>query len=302
MGDDHPGKVLSRRQAVAAIGIPAVTWFAGCSGSSDDGTKTPGSTENSGERSTTGATSGGGTETTRRTSAGETETTQATATESPATAEWTPSPTATGRNGCIAKPEQATGPYYQPDESNPERSDLRTDTKTGTRKDGVPLSLDFEVFDIASEGCVPHEGAVVDVWSTDALGVYSDVESQDTTDGSTEGQDFMRGHQFTDGDGVASFTTVIPGWYPGRTPHVHFTVRRRTRGAGFYDFTSQLFFHEELLETVYQRDPYRSRGEPDTSNDEDTVFYPQLDPELYLELEEDGDGYAATFAVALHTD
>ena len=65
-------------------------------------------------------------------------------------------------------------------------------------------------------------GAVIDVWHCDAAGVYSDVTDPgfDTT-----GSDFLRGYQVTDESGRAAFTTVYPGWYQGRTVHIHFKIR-----------------------------------------------------------------------------
>ena len=62
------------------------------------------------------------------------------------------------------------------------------------------------------------ENAIVDVWHADAGGDYSGV-------GSLQGETFLRGIQTTDANGDAAFTTIFPGWYRGRAPHIHFKVR-----------------------------------------------------------------------------
>jgi len=78
--------------------------------------------------------------------------------------------------------------------------------------------INFVVARLDGSACVPFEGALVDVWHCDALGVYSDVQG-------SPGTRFLRGYQVTDADGLASFTTIYPGWYRGRAVHVHFKIR-----------------------------------------------------------------------------
>lgn len=147
-----------------------------------------------------------------------------------------------GRDGtttCTARPRLTKGPYYVDTGLN--RSDIRADSATGEVPPGVPLALTFAVSRISSGACTPLEGALVDVWHCDARGVYSGV--QDPNFGDTTGRTWLRGHQLTDAGGTAGFTTIFPGWYPGRASHIHFTIRSQD-GAADYDFTSQLFFEE----------------------------------------------------------
>jgi protocatechuate 3,4-dioxygenase beta subunit len=63
----------------------------------------------------------------------------------------------------------------------------------------------------------------VDIWQCDAEGVYSDAVDPKYFD--TTGKRFLRGYQRTDRHGVATFTTIYPGWYPTRTPHIHYKIR-----------------------------------------------------------------------------
>src|SRR5687768_2233091 len=126
---------------------------------------------------------------------------------------------------CVVTPAQMEGPYFVDEKLN--RVDIRSDPGTGTMSAGAPLDVELRVFRVANGACEPMAGAMVDIWQCDAMGVYSDV--RDTTVGfNTAGQKFLRGYQMTDASGVAKFTTIYPGWYQGRTVHVHFKVRAKS--------------------------------------------------------------------------
>jgi protocatechuate 3,4-dioxygenase beta subunit len=195
--------------------------------------------------------------------------------------------------GCVVRPEMTAGPYFV--DGALERSDVRTDPATGEARPGKPLDLEFRVSRIAAEGCVPLAGAVVDVWQCDALGIYSDVRDASSD---TRGQKFLRGHQVTDADGVARFTTIYPGWYQARAVHVHFKIRAAPDAPSGFDFTSQLFFDDALTDRVHAGDPYASHGRRRTTNAADS-FFRQGGADLVLALEPAGEGYRGTFEVAL---
>ncbi|MCB1006789.1 MAG: intradiol ring-cleavage dioxygenase [Acidimicrobiales bacterium] len=151
---------------------------------------------------------------------------------------------------CTLTPEQTEGPYYLDDDLV--RRDLTED------RDGVPLALAVTVVDV--DGCRPIEGAAVDVWHCDAAGVYSGVDGVAGT--------FLRGTQPTDASGLAEFTTIQPGWYPGRAVHIHVKVH----AGGDAVHTGQLYFDEAAVATVYEQGPYADRGRPDTPNARDAIF------------------------------
>ena len=190
---------------------------------------------------------------------------------------------------CIVRPELTEGPYYVDEELN--RSDIRSDPTTGDVRPGATLALAFAVSRINGASCTAFEGATVDVWHCDALGVYSDVQDPS---GSTLGQKFLRGYQVTDASGAAAFTTIYPGWYRGRAVHIHFKVRTDDG----LEFTSQLFLDDSLTDTVHQRDPYASKGQRDTRNADDSIFRGGGD-QLLLDARQGGDGYAATFEIGI---
>ena len=123
---------------------------------------------------------------------------------------------ATALPSCIVRPALTEGPYFVDEKIN--RSDLRSDPSDGSVKDGAPLSLTVHVSKIDSSGCTPLQGAQVDVWHCDALGVYSDAAEPSFN---TKGKKFLRGYQVTDANGNVQFTTIYPGWYQGRAVHIH---------------------------------------------------------------------------------
>jgi protocatechuate 3,4-dioxygenase beta subunit len=180
----------------------------------------------------------------------------------------------------VASPAQTEGPYFV--EAVPERSDLRADSATGQPQEGAVLRLDLSV--VKAGTCAALAGARVDVWHASAQGAYSGVEAQ-------AGHDFLRGHQPTDSGGNVTFTTIYPGWYPGRAIHIH--VKVRSAGTSF---TSQLYADDAFSDAVMARAPYNTRGARDTRNDADGVFRGGGD-RLLLALAAGGDGYVGTFRV-----
>jgi protocatechuate 3,4-dioxygenase beta subunit len=114
---------------------------------------------------------------------------------------------------------------------------------------------------------------------------------------STKGKKFLRGYQTTDRQGRAQFTTIYPGWYRGRTVHLHFKLRMQSGGKA-YDFTSQLYFDDALTDKVLAAAPYAARGQRSTRNEQDGIFR-RDGQNLMLAPTPSGDGYAASFHIAL---
>lgn len=195
---------------------------------------------------------------------------------------------------CIVRPAQTEGPYFVDEKLN--RTDIRSDPSDGSVKPGTPLRLVFRVSRVSNNACAPLAGVVVDVWHCDAAGIYSDVRDPGFN---TAGKKFLRGYQQTDASGAAQFTTIFPGWYQGRTVHIHFKIRNNpaTPGAGF-DFTSQLYFDDALVDQVLAQPPYSGKGPRTMKNSGDSIFRSggaQLIPAVVKE----GPGYAATFDIGL---
>ncbi|WP_221090439.1 intradiol ring-cleavage dioxygenase [Deinococcus aquaedulcis] len=198
---------------------------------------------------------------------------------------------ATRLPGCVVRPAMTEGPYFV--DGEPRRSDIRKDSQTGRLSTGVPLKLEFVTSRVAAGGCTPRAGVLVDVWHCDALGTYSGVAGNSG--------DVLRGSQVTNAQGRASFTTVYPGWYPGRAVHIHFKLRPlNAAGQATGEFTSQLFFPESVNAAVFARAPYSQKGKADTPNAQDAI-YRNGGSQLLLSVKGDPvGGYAATFDVGLN--
>jgi protocatechuate 3,4-dioxygenase beta subunit len=198
---------------------------------------------------------------------------------------------ATSNAACVVTPELTEGPYFVDEGLN--RSDIRSDPGTGVARPGVPLDLTIALWQVSSGTCGSLAGALVDLWHCDALGVYSDVGAQGTL-----GQRFLRGYQVSDASGMVRFTTIYPGWYPGRAVHMHFKVRTNPTGSQGLEFTSQIFFDEALTDRVHAESPYNTKGRRDTLITTDGI-YRGGGPVLLAPFSPAGGGYAGTFHVGV---
>jgi protocatechuate 3,4-dioxygenase beta subunit len=167
-------------------------------------------------------------------------------------AEAGPAGVASGAVACVLTPEQTEGPYYIAGEK------LRRNITEG--RPGVPLLLRLRVVDAST--CRPIRSAAVDIWHADALGVYSGFGA------GRRNRTAMRGIQRTDRTGLARFRSVYPGWYQGRTVHIHVKVHL----AGSVVHTGQLYFPDSVTDRVFRRKPYSRRPRRSTRNANDFVF------------------------------
>jgi protocatechuate 3,4-dioxygenase beta subunit len=204
----------------------------------------------------------------------------------PASRVWVPA--------CVVTPAQTEGPYFVDEKLN--RADIRPDPTNGKVSAGAPLDLEIRVYRVANGACTPYQNAMVDIWQCDAMGLYSDVRD---TNGffNTAGQKFLRGYQLTDASGIAKFTTIYPGWYQGRTVHIHFKVRSST-GARVAEFTSQLYFDDAVTDKVLAQAPYNTKSGSRTRNERDGLFG-RGGRQLMLTVGERGAGYHAAFDIGL---
>ena len=194
-----------------------------------------------------------------------------------------------GAAACILTPELDEGPFYF--DPKLERSDIRDGHA------GAPLRLLLQVVDAGN--CTPLSGARVDVWHCDAGGMYSGEEEQgDDQATSTLGQSFLRGFQRTDKEGLVTFDTIYPGWYRGRTTHIHFKV---VLGEGKVA-TSQLFFPDGLSEFIYGNvGPYaRRKARRDTFNTTDGIARSAgADHPTFGAVKEEADRYLVTLVIGI---
>jgi protocatechuate 3,4-dioxygenase beta subunit len=163
-----------------------------------------------------------------------------------------PAAVASGAVTCVLTPEQTEGPYYIANEA------VRRNITDG--RPGTPLLL--RAFVVNASTCKPIKGAAVDVWHADAGGVYSGFGA------GAGNRTFMRGVQRTNAEGLALFRTVYPGWYQGRTVHIHVKVHL----GGNILHTGQLYFPDAVTDAAYLKAPYASRPNRNVRNADDSIY------------------------------
>ncbi|RIX74196.1 intradiol ring-cleavage dioxygenase [Acidovorax cavernicola] len=177
------------------------------------------------------------------------------------------------------------GPYYL------DLANFRTDLSEG--RDGVPLDVRLRVRDATGR---PLRGLRTDLWHCDAQGSYSGFGGQgDDRTRSFEGQTFLRGSQRTDRDGQVAFATLYPGWYAGRTTHIHVKVHHRGRAV----LTTQFFLPDALSEFLYtQVSSYQRARLRDTLNSADGIALRAGDTVLGA-VREEGRRYVALLTLVV---
>ena len=189
-----------------------------------------------------------------------------------------------GAASCAVTPSGTEGPFYIDVDSI--RADIRED------REGARLRLAARVVD--SDGCTPIKDALFDVWHCDAGGLYSGFEAASRGRGgagSSDASRYLRGAQITNADGIAELTTVYPGWYRGRTVHIHAKVLISNRDV----LTTQLYFDDALTDSVYRAAPYNRRPNRDSRNESDGIF----DERTILTVRRDGDGYLGLITIGV---
>ena len=164
--------------------------------------------------------------------------------------------------------------------------------------DGIPLNLTIVVYAVDGNDVVaPLKDAQVYLWQADAIGYYSYVEGLNTA-----GETWLRAKATSDVDGKAFFSTILPGWYPGRAVHWHFRVQLPGQEDSFY-VTSQLFVTNDFLNNYKDFGVYAENQGRLIRNENDGIFR-SIDSDIasMLTLTFDGDndnGYSGTFHIGI---
>jgi protocatechuate 3,4-dioxygenase beta subunit len=176
-------------------------------------------------------------------------------------------------------PEETAGPYPGDGSNGPNvleasgvvRRDITSSFGTsGTKADGVPLTFTLTLLDNAN-GCVPLAGAAVYAWHCDKDGKYSMYDA-----GLTD-ENYLRGVQEADANGQVTFTSIFPGAYRGRWPHIHFEVfesMSNATSAGQVLAVSQIALTDSSCRDVYSMSGYEASASnfPSTTLQSDMVF------------------------------
>jgi len=268
----------SRRQLLALLGGAGglgLLALAGCGSSAES------------------ASAGGGTGSSRLT----TPTTSATTSTTAAAA--------SGATVTSAVPEETAGPYPGDGSNGPDylgmngavRSDIRSSLGSSSPVPGVPMTVKLTVLDLKNSAKALSNAGIY-LWHCNQAGQYS-MYSQGVTN-----ETFCRGIQQTDATGTATFTSVWPGAYSGRWPHIHFevypSVSAATSGSGKLK-TSQIALPEVACDVVYATDGYSAsvRNMAQTSLSTDMVFRDGWSQELATANGTTSTGYTATLIIGV---
>ncbi len=188
---------------------------------------------------------------------------------------------------CVLTPQAVEGPYYFD-------AKMRRDDITEGHP-GAPLRLRFIVMEAGS--CKPLAGARVDVWHARADGFYSGYRGQgDDHAIDTSGGTFMRGTQFAGPRGEVSFRTVYPGWYEGRTAHIHFKVFTDEKSV----LTGQMYFPDALSQYLYANvGAYKRKAARTTFNYNDGLALMDGAHGGFCDIREQADHYLATLVLGV---
>ena len=177
------------------------------------------------------------------------------------------------------------------------RSDIRSSFAglSGTAA-GVPLNIVLSIVSAAT--CAPLAGYAVYIWHCDREGRYSLYTSGVTN------QNYLRGVQQADASGRVSFTSIYPGCYAGRWPHIHFEVFPTLSAAASVAnkvATSQIALPKTANDLVYATAGYEAsvRNAAQITLASDNVFSDGSSLELATMSGSVADGLTATLTVAV---
>jgi protocatechuate 3,4-dioxygenase beta subunit len=166
--------------------------------------------------------------------------------------------------------------------------------------EGVPLTVELQIMDSTSS-CAPLAGLAVYLWHCDAVGRYSLYDLQD--------QNYLRGVGISDENGIVRFTTIFPGCYSGRWPHMHFeafeSIEHALNGRQSV-LTSQISMPANECSAVYEQDGRyvgATRNLSRLSYETDSIFADNTEAQKVQQMMtlegSAGDGYRGSVVIGL---
>lgn len=204
----------------------------------------------------------------------------------------TPGSGTTTTGSCAVTPSETEGPFPTKVPANFVRKDIR-DGRTGAL-----MTINITIKN-ANASCAALAGAIVDVWHCDKDGYYSEYGGSGMQSVNYTSVDFLRGRQTADANGLVSFTSIFPGWYSGRAPHVHVHIYSAT---GKSLLVTQIAFPYSVTNTVYttgQSYGY-TKGAQNTANERDNVFSDGYTTELATVTGSLSSGYTLTHSIVVN--
>lgn len=198
--------------------------------------------------------------------------------------------TETGSGNCTATPSETEGPFPTKSPSSLVITDIRSD------RTGVPVTIKINIQN-KNNACGALAGALVDIWHCDKDGNYSEYGGTGMQSSNFTSVHFLRGRQTTDANGLITFTSIFPGWYSGRAPHIHVHIYT---SSGKSLLVTQIAFPEDVTNTVYTTATnLYTRGKQDTSNARDNVFADSIATELATVTGSIAAGYELTHTIVV---
>ena len=196
----------------------------------------------------------------------------------------------TGNGSCAVSPTETAGPFPTKTPSTLVNADIRSD------RTGVALTIKITVNKLSD--CAALKDAIVDIWHCDKDGYYSEyggtsMQTQDFTS-----VHFLRGRQVSDASGLVTFTSIFPGWYSGRAPHIHVHIYN---ASGTSLLVTQIAFPTDVCSNVYANATnFYTKGLQDTSNARDNVFSDSLANQLATVSGSIASGYTLTHLITVN--
>jgi len=195
---------------------------------------------------------------------------------------------------CVLMPSETIGPF-------PLSTILNSSTvlreAINEDKTGVPLTVKLKLVDV-DHSCNIVSGYVY-IWHCDKDGLYSGYSGSNNQ--GQAGKTYCRGVQYTDSNGVATFTTIYPGWYVGRITHIHFQIFLTTYSSTAQSTAvSQMAFPIEITQAVYNSSLYtKGQNTSVTSFAADNVFSDGVTYQMTTVTGNVDEGYIAELTVGL---
>lgn len=193
-------------------------------------------------------------------------------------------------SSCSVSPSETAGPFPTKSPSSLITGDIRSD------RTGVSLTIKITVNN-QKANCASLAGAIVDIWHCDKDGYYSEYGGSGMQQANFSSVHFLRGRQTTDASGQLVFTSIFPGWYSGRAPHIHVHIYSAD---GSSLLVTQIAFPTDVCNTVYTTaTQYYTRGMQDTTNSRDNVFSDSLASQLATVTGNVQDGYVLNHLITV---
>ncbi|MCP9769042.1 intradiol ring-cleavage dioxygenase [Lacihabitans sp. LS3-19] len=206
------------------------------------------------------------------------------------TSDVTGSTNGSSASDCSVTNSETEGPFPIKDPASLVKADIAGD------RSGVKLTVNLTIKN-KNANCNAVENLLVDIWHCDAKGEYSEYGGTGMQSTNWTAAHWLRGRQTTDANGLADFTSIFPGWYSGRAPHIHVHI---FTAAGKSLLVTQIAFPKTVCDTVYTTaTDYKSHGTQNTTNEKDNVFSDGYANELCSISGNNTDGYILNHTIVV---